>query len=488
MSFLANETTIVKEVTFDGPVTGTPTGQLKINAVNSGAAFNGVGSGATWVFTKVLTGLTPGTYGVAKASGLVSGILQEITLFEGLIVELLESAVPSGLSRTWPLVIQSQPFTLSDAVARLAARSGMFDYGENNTIDNRKLLRATRDALRDIASHYGWRYYNRFFRVTTDASVTVYVTYTASTKNAEIDYSDGQSLDENGDPIVWPDNAQYGELLIDGKVVDVATRTDDENIALAAGQTEDFSGQVTWSRRRYPLPLVRNIKSVTEEATLRSLKAATFDFTVRQSLSMNSPGQPNSYSLEAGDREHSLTFSPAPTNALEYVLAATVAPSEARVFRDQVTITCAEDATSLVISNATEQWIGCVLRRGKQSATDKIEAIIYDEWEWEAYITGVSGTTVTISEAMERSASSELMLVSSPLDIAITAQTYFESLAYANYCRNHKHDSLEDAVALAERDLRQAQSADAISGESSKIWEIDIRAPMTNIYSARWEA
>lgn len=378
------------------------------------------------------------------------------------------------------------PFTLSDAVARLASRAGVYDYGDGVVGELRKLTRACRDALRDIMHVYDWRYYNRAFRLSTEESIVVYVDYVASTGIATIDYTDDRSQDSNGDDIEWPENAADGELWIGDKTIEVSSRTSDTEIILSSGYSQDYSGEVTWVRSRYKLPSVRTVMSVTEETNSRTLKFIPFSRQLRHTIARQGVGTPTTYSIEgSSNRESLLSLSPVPSTACDYIVAAKVAPAPAIVFRDEVSVTASNGATTLTIANASSKWVGCVIRRAASGSTSVVEDIIYDEWEWEAYVTAVTGTTVFLSKALSRSATSETMIISSPLDIAVTAQSYYESLAFAVYCRNHKHDTLSEAMAVADRDLVLAKDADSMSGGQSA--SSGSGYPLIDIRSVRWE-
>ena len=386
---------------------------------------------------------------------------------------------------TVALGISESTSTLSDIVARLSDRAGTFEYDAgsgNDPREQRRLIQAARSALRDIASVYDWRYYQAGFRIATSPSVSVTASsYVASTGTLTITSAQ-----------TWPSDAIYGEVTIDGTRYPIATRVSDTVVVLTPSlkRQSNFTGSVQWTRSRYTTPLIRSIYGVWEEGPERRLQyLSPAEFRLRE-MSFPSGGTPVVFTIEHGNRDPYIAFSSAPSTEQSFMVAAKLAPPYPRIFRETAEIDGLIGEYTVECNDANETWVGTVVRVapvGTGTDDAKEQAILYDGWGWQSLVVGVAGTVLTLYDPLPRSLSGELAIVSSPIDVSATMQTYYESLAYSRYCRNHKHDSIRDSTVIADADLMRAMEADAIANQTDRFTIGGDNRPLYDIHSETWQ-
>ena len=350
--------------------------------------------------------------------------------------------------------------TYSDVVARLVDRIGC---ASDDTVQERKIKRAVRDALRDLPAKHDWRYYNREWQFVTSASSALNITYTHSTRTAVV----------NSGTI--PSDAIYGQFFYKRSRC-VIESVSGSNLTLDAtlNPGENVTGaSVVWTRAAYPMPSITKVHGlwrVGDTLALQYMMPA--DITLRDIL-VESAGSvvaytiANSSALGAND----VILSPAPTVAEPYKMSATVQPSMPTLFRVDAAASGTNGASTFTAANASADWIGAVVRAAPASST-KRDSIINEEWTWQAVITNVSGTTVTVNTPLPTTFVSETVLISSLIDIDIESmQTYFEALAYLYYTRNMSNEDAnrarDHAEAAVSRAYMSARAADNRAKQST---------------------
>lgn len=345
--------------------------------------------------------------------------------------------------------------TFSDIVERTGERVGGFD-GDTRTI--RMIKRAARDALRDISTKNDWKYYIRSYQISAVAPVDLTVVYTQSTLEAVVSAG------------TIPSNADLGELYIDSirckiESVSGSTITLDSNNNPGA----DFSGTATWSRSTYRIPRVTKVHGLWRLRSQYKVPYVSPQDVLARDVTFDYTGTPTAFTVSSKSvlGANDLVFSPAPGEAEEYRLSATVAPDYPSVFQATGLATAAADATTLVIPEATSAWVGSIIRAATSSA-DKLNDIKYGEFDWQAVVVSVTGTDVVVDRAIPVEFAAETVLVSSLIDIDIESmQTYYEAMVYEYYCRNSRNEDLEKAMQLARVLYMSARSADSKSNRST---------------------
>ena len=155
-----------------------------------------------------------------------------------------------------------------------------------------------------------------------------------------------------------------------------------------------------------------------------------------------------------------LKLSPPPSESKPYILSSSMRPAYPSVDRDWGSVTGSAAATTYTDPNAESNWVGCLVRINTDQSNNQ-ESLLQGEYDYQAKITAVSGTTVTVDVALPVTYQNATSLVSSIVDIDQEAmQTYLLDLTWVHYCRNHKHDSLEQAIQLAKMSLQEAKRSD----------------------------
>lgn len=349
----------------------------------------------------------------------------------------------------------SLALTYSDIVARLRDRIG---YASDDAPEERKTKRAVRDALRDLPTKNNWTYYNREWQFFTSASVSLNITYTHSTKTAVV----------NSGTI--PSDVVHGQFFYRG-IRCLIDSVDGSTLTLHGTQNpgEDLTAtNILWTRQTYPAPSITKINGIWRVHETRPLQYVTpQELAYRDSIWEG--GTPVIYSVVNASvlGNNDIMISPPPSVREAYRVSAIVAPSAPTVFRDESEATGSSGAFTFTAPEATSGWVGCVVRAAPASS-NKREDIINEDWSWQAIITAVAGTTVTVNIALPSTFTAETVIVSSLIDIDREAmQTYFEALAYAYYARNMANKDREAAEALAIRAFRDARAADSQVDRSS---------------------
>jgi hypothetical protein len=361
--------------------------------------------------------------------------------------------------------------TLSDIVNKLQYRAGQLD-GEDRM--EKLLVFAARDAIRDLPSQYSWKYYQRTFRIVPSPVVNIAsLVYTASSGEATI---------SNDEPAVWPSDAIYGEVTINNSRYKV-DRVVSSKVAKISGPPASYSGKSEWSRSEYKIPNVRRLHLISEDGTNRVIEYAMPQQIHYREMLYQAPGTPIFYTIMSGESECVIKFSPPPQiGSRDIVASASIAPAYPKIFRDTLLAT-GTSGQKLLTGTAKKAWVGSVVRlsSNQSDSDDGRLKTIEGEYEWQSIITDVQGSNVTVADPLPRNLDADFCLVSSPIDISVTMQTYYEALAYSYFCRSHKHDGLPDAMKLASMTLREAQAADSIANRStmhpdvlvSKYWPIE---------------
>ena len=346
--------------------------------------------------------------------------------------------------------------TYSDMVARLRDRIG---FAHDDSHQLRLAKRAVRDALRDLPTKNNWTYYNREWQFFTSAPVALNVTYTHSTRTAVV----------NSGTI--PSDVIYGQFHYN-EIKCLVDSVDGSNLILSpnANPGEDFSAtDVQWTRQAYPAPAISKINSLWRVSGTRALQYITPSDLVLRDLLFEATGDPvvfsiiNSSALGAND----IVISPPPGSRQAYQASAIVSPTMPTLFREEGEATGTGGAYTFTSSEATSAWVGAVVRAAP-SSSNKLEDIVDEDWTWQAIITAVSGSTVTVNTPLPSTFTGEDILVSSLIDIDIEAmQTYFEALAYSYYARNMENKDREAAEALASRLYLSARAADSKADRST---------------------
>lgn len=365
-----------------------------------------------------------------------------------------------GISNTQPNSVSNYldtrlALTYSDLVARLADRVGCESAGHQLRI----IKRAVRDALRDLPTKNNWTYYNREWQFFTSAPSALNITYTNSNRVAVV--NDG----------TIPSDAVYGQFYYNGiKCLIDSVSGSSLTLNPNANPGEDVTAaDVTWTRQAYPAPSITKVNSVWRTSGTRALQYITPADMVLRDLLFDNTGDPvvfsivNSSSLGGND----IIVSPPPGSKQAYKVSAIVAPAMPTLFREEGEATGVSGAFTFTAPEANSAWVGAVVR-AVPSSSNKIEDIINEDWTWQAVITAVSGTTVTVNMPLPTTFVGEQVLVSSLIDIDIEAmQSYFEAFAYSYYAKNMNNEDREGAEAQASRLYLSARSADSKADRST---------------------
>lgn len=362
---------------------------------------------------------------------------------------------------TLPIYQNSSEFdepvvTLSDMMERIGAKNGGFD-GDTRTI--RAVKRAIRDALRDLPSKMDWQYYDRELMLRTTASVGLEIEYDHATLTATV--TDGD----------LPTDVAYGMLVISGVGYPIASVDDPDIVLSGIGPGEDYDGTATWCRASYTLPKISNIRFVTRSDNRLALTYVQPEIQLARDTLRSIPSTPIAYTLRQGATlgATDIVLTPPPSTSLTYRISAIIAPPYPAIDQVFSTATGTSGAYTMTCADAKSTWIGTIVRAApSQASDDKQDALKFQDYEWQAFITNVSGTTVTVNVALPSSFSSETILVSSLIDIAPgPMQTYFEARCHEYYCRNYDHKGLANAISIANKLFLEARGADTKVDQST---------------------
>lgn len=360
-------------------------------------------------------------------------------------IELLDNSLP-------------EYYTLGDLVERLSLRSQSNPSSRNTAL----FVRAIQDTIRQLPNkQHDWRYYHRTIRFTTSAvvSLTIDYDYTGGAQERLVTASVGE----------FPSSAEYGEIRIGDVNYKIHRRLSATEVTLHPDDcpTEDLADtDVEWQQADYRLPRriskIRSVVNKTNTAPLTYMSPQDFyeADTITAIL-----GYPSRYTLtnvgNAG--ETGIRLSPAPSEAQTYEVTFTCAPAIPTVVGvngSDGSITAG--GTTFTSENASfnSKLIGCLIRFSHDADYPVGTAAGH---KWQAFVVGVpSSTALTLSEPYTATESGLTYSISSPIDIDVDVMLgYVESEAFAQYCRNHKHESLPDAMSLAAMDLREAIAHDS---------------------------
>lgn len=350
----------------------------------------------------------------------------------------------------------SLALTYSDVVARLMDRIGS---SSSDIPEERKAKRAIRDALRDLPTKNAWNYYTREWQFFTSPLAVLNITYTHSSRVAVV----------NSGTI--PSDVIYGHFFYNGIRCEVDS-VSGSNLTLNsnANPGENLTNvSVNWVRQHYPSPMVTKFLGLFRTNETRSMQYVSPSEITYRDIILDS-GVPVVYSVVNSSTlgRSDVVISPAPSTRQSYRASAIVAPSQPTVYREQGEASGGGGELTFTSPEATSAWLGCVVRAAP-SSSNKLDDIINEDWTWQAVITGVSGTTVTVDTALPVALDDEVILVSSLIDIdRESMQTYFESLAYTYYARNMSNKDREAAESLSLRLFREALAADSRADRSTR--------------------
>lgn len=346
-------------------------------------------------------------------------------------------------------------YTLADFVERLRMRAG----AHRSDSTDKLFVRAVQDAMRGVGKTlHDWSYYQRRLRIVTSLSISGAAIY---------DYTGGaaERIVTLTGPQTWPIDAIYGEVLIGDVPCRVATRISSTQITVNAMEapTADYIGTVVWVRSAYPLPVrIQKAHALVNRSEgvyhLQYLSPA--DFFDRYAVSAQTIGAPFQFTIQSAGvvGESALVFYPSPTGGETYDMNATIHPAIPTVLDVHGSDGAITSGLKVFTSSEavfTKKLVGCLLRISYDTEVPLGSASLH---EWQAFIESVTNeTTVVLSEAAPATYTSATYGISSPIDIdPDTMMAYFESECYAQYCRNHKHESLADAMRIMQMDLRDA--------------------------------
>lgn len=363
---------------------------------------------------------------------------------------------------TDPIEVNSPEFyTLGDLVHRLRARAGERD----STTVNAAFMRAIQDTLRRLPAKHDWSYYQRRVRFQTTAAVEMEISY---------DYTGGDYerlvtiTDEENE---FPSDAVYGEVVIEDIPYRVDRRISATQVILRADEcpTEDYDAgeEATWQRTSYPLP--RRVTRIHylichDQGVMPLYYQAPQDFYSTESMGWGTTGGPTRYTLRNIGRvgETGIVLSPAPSEAHTYEASVTVSPaipSVIQVTGTDAAITAGTNVMTSATAAFTDRLLGALLRISIDDAYPVGDAFSHS---WQAFVTSVdSATQITLSEYATDAVAAGTYCISSPIDIDTDSMlNYVEAEAFAQYCRNHNHESLAKSLSISAADLREAIIAD----------------------------
>lgn len=354
-------------------------------------------------------------------------------------------------------VSKKEYMALNDLVERLVERAGI----NRSEGSNKLVTRAIQDTIRALPNKHEWSYFQRTIRFVSSASVAF---------TADYDYTGGASerLLTITSAETFPSDADSGEIFFNSMWYKVERRISSTTVSLRADScpVEDFTGQsIVWARSTYPLP--RRMTRVhtlvcRDEGIVPLFYLPPQDFFASIMLNWGSVGGPIRYTIQPDglSGETGVVLSPPPSAARTFEANVTVSPAIPTVLKiagDDGAISSGTNVFTSATASFNDRILGSMLRISVDSAVpDQYGAA------FKAFVTRViSPTSVELSEYCPTSYSGKVYLISSPIDIDSDSMlNYVEAESFAQFCRNHKHESLQLAQTVAAQDLREAIIAD----------------------------
>lgn len=363
---------------------------------------------------------------------------------------------------------QPEIFTLHDLVHRLTLRAAL------NGSDREKALivRAIQDAIRGLPAKRDWNYFKRQSRLTTTASFSPTCTY---------DHTGGayERLLTITSDHTWPTDASYGEIYITGTPYRIERRISDTVATLESDFTlsEDFAAtEVSWERNAYlfsrEITTVHHMHNVTNDRVIAYVPTSEF-----QSVSYTrwGTGVTTHFTWQnRGSRFGSteLILLPSPKNAEVFEVTATVNPHIPKVelfSGEDGVVEAASSTLTSATGGFTTKHIGAIVRVGRSA----VEPTYFngDDWEFQAFVTAVTSTTLTLSEPCTVTGTRGFS-ISSPADFdSAVMLEHVEDEAYSQYCKNHDHKSFPTARATAMESWRYAAARDNKVSLNGYLWD-----------------
>lgn len=331
----------------------------------------------------------------------------------------------------------------------------------------RNARRAVMEAFYLLPTRHHWRYFRRQTMVHTDASYnTGTIEYTLSTRRLTLTGG------------TWPTEAQYGVVLIDEVRYVVTRRISDTVVELDAQESPraDITAGTSyrWHRYRYLLPHdVGRIISVVDAQYFRTLIQKSSDFIFQQSEIVRSETYPTAYNMvRSPDFPGRWELWTASASSTVRPLRILYEARFVRAFIDEeaagtVTITSGEDTATFSKAIATEDFVGCVLRTGRNdkkptSRVGGIGEVSGDELVLptsERLITAVNSTTeVVLSAPVTSTVTAQKFTVSTHIDVNPAGMlAFFHRLVQYHYHMVRQSPAQE--LMLAENSMRAAQKS-----------------------------
>lgn len=345
--------------------------------------------------------------------------------------------------------------TLQDMVHALIMRSGTTAA---TNLSNSRIIKAIQSAVRSFHTKHRWRYYRRQARFKTSPSLTVEIDfdYTGGAEERLVTITDG-------DP--WPTDATYGELWIGEDSYRILKRISDTQATLESefSPSADLNEvDAIWKRRSYRFQrAIRDIEFIENVTT----GAQMYQMPMGEFATLRS-GTPRYFSWQNHGSEFGaseIILHPIPTVAETIEAHAAILPLVPTIHSVTGTDLSGTSGTTAVTcagGSFSSKHIGSILRVSLNA--DAPTQYKSDDWTFQAFITEVpSATTLTLSEPLPASYSSRGYLISSPIDIEVSVMLEaFEDECFFQYTKNHNHQGLKDAAAIAQKSLRDAMVRD----------------------------
>lgn len=350
-------------------------------------------------------------------------------------------------------------FVLGDLLERLFSRTGEVRSSSRTSA----MIRAVQDTLRQLPSKHDWSYYQRVIRFVTTAPI-------APTCNYDFTGGASERLLTITSAHAFPADAEEGEVYFEGVAYRVEKRISSTQVTLRSDSCPlaDFTAkEVLWARSSYPLPRrIARVHSLTcrDDGIIPLYYLSPQDFYTAQTLDWGSIGGPSRFTIKAisATGETGVVLSPAPEGAKTYEANVTVSPSiptVAGVKGSDGAIASGSNVFNSATGQFTDRLLGAMLRIGIDAEYPVGDAFSHS---FQAFVVRVvSSTQLELSEISPSAVSDAAFYISSPIDVdSDTMLHYVESESFAQFCRNHKHESLRDAMAISAGDLRSAIVAD----------------------------
>jgi hypothetical protein len=358
----------------------------------------------------------------------------------------------------------TEVITLQDMVHSMTMRCGVTAPTNQS---NSRIVKAIQSAIRALHSKHKWAYYRRQTRFKTSPMLTMEIEYdhTGGAEERLVTITDGDD---------WPSDATAGELQVGENSYRILKRISatQATLELDFSPSADYEGSATWRRKSYSftrnLHRVDYARSITANRQLTHIPPGEIpsssynDYTLSRYFSWQNHGN------EFGSTEFILY--PAPTSEEIIEVCASILPHTPKIHSTTgndlsgtsgtLTVSCSGGAFG-------SNLIGSILR----VSTNAEPPVQFksENYDFQAFITAVpSSTTLTISEALPASYASRGYVISSPIDAEVsTMLEALEDEAFYQYTKNHNHQGLTEAAAIAQKSLREAMVRANKTGEDS---------------------